>query len=660
MLLLSEATAKAFKPLRDVSENDTLRLQYDDKHNTFILDAWRSVASVGGLLGAQMRSHPSQGTRTLIQSRLIECKQHKDSEESSFCYHAAATDINCELINELFPSQQLQFADETTNIIYRTILARSAHADQCARNLAAFKADGTLPDHVYDCHINSEKPLSGYQLLPLANLMLLDGFGLFMDMGTGKTPTVIARICNAVRVARENGIDRHIRVLVVCPINARANWQKELSEFATCPIRATVIRGTPYDRVRGLIDVLEPDPNFDASVGIIGYDSLVKSWTDKFNLVPWDIAVADEGHLYKGPDTARFKTMMKLRDNSEQRIPLTGTPMANTVADLYAQLEFMGRGYSGFNSFTAFKKFYIQYEERGDGTQSIVGVQHMPFMHERLARYSYHITLKEALPNLPEVVNDIYECEMTERQANFYNTLRNELLIQIEEELSSGKNKSIVANCILTQLLRLAQITSGILSWGAEIDEDGDIISAKEIEYIHPNPKLEGLCDLIAGKPPTSKTIIWTCFTPDVVQISDMLTYNGYDHVVFQGSTNHHDRELAEYRFNHDDNCRFFVGNSLAGGAAVNLLGFPPHDPSASECNADHSIYFSQNWSRTARAQSARRNYRRGTRVQTRETDLVIGRTIDEEIRARVVQKTINAIEVSDIRDILQKLSVKL
>jgi len=100
-----------------------------------------------------------------------------------------------------------------------------------------------------------------------------------------------------------------------------------------------------------------------------------------------------------------------------------------------------------------------------------------------------------------------------------------------------------------------------------------------------------------------------------------------------------------------------FIGNPAAGGTGLNLLGHPP-TATEEECpsSCTHEIYYSQNWSPTARSQSEDRAHRRGTRNNVRITDLCIPETIDEEIRVRVMQKQDVALRVSDIRKILSNL----
>ena len=98
------------------------------------------------------------------------------------------------------------------------------------------------------------------------------------------------------------------------------------------------------------------------------------------------------------------------------------------------------------------------------------------------------------------------------------------------------------------------------------------------------------------------------------------------------------------------------VGNPVAGGMGLNLLGYDPNNPDGYTTNCNHMIYFSQGWSYVARDQSESRPHRRGTRVNVRITDLTVPDTIDEEIRARVTDKKLHALTTTNISDLLRKL----
>jgi SNF2 family DNA or RNA helicase len=335
---------------------------------------------------------------------------------------------------------------------------------------------------------------------------------------------------------------------------------------------------------------------------------------------------------------------------------LTGSPITNTPLDLYSQLEFLGKGCSGFTSFAAFKRFYGVFDKNPEtGFERLVSFQNMPFMRERLARYSFIIRKEEALPNLPAKVTNVIEVEMTPEQRQVYDDLRKTLAAEIEGQLdSAGDNVQLVITHALTKLLRLAQITSGFLPFTTETDEltdDGLPVFQKGLYKFSPNPKLDALVEFIKSHDSSSKTIVWATWVHDIKAIAERSELEGITAVTYYGATRDADREAAKLAFNSDPNCKVFIGNAAAGGTGINLLG---HTNGEQETNADHVVFYSQGWSAVQRTQAEDRAHRRGTRAPVTITDLCVAGTIDEEIRARVTKKRIMAFEISDVREILR------
>lgn len=448
---------------------------------------------------------------------------------------------------------------------------------------------------------------------------------------------------------------RMYRALIVAPKNVRANWKNEFLRFASTPGRLVVLRGGALERTKLLIEAFQQDEGDEWTAVICSYETLIRSW-DSLKMVEWDLAVLDESHYIKSPSTKRFKQSLKLRELCKQRMVLTGTPITNSLLDLYTQLEFLGEGFSGFHSFTAFRQYYSRFENRGGNHDVFVGYKNVPLIQERLARMAFMIRKEEALPDLPEKVNDIYEVEMSKEQYDIYCQVRDQLAIEIENDLNAAENKSLVINNILTKLLRLAQITSGFIAWDPVYSDEGDIIKARQVDRFDPNPKLEALVELLKEKGPNDKTVVWACWVQDIKSIKARLDLEGIDAVTYYGGTSDEDREEAVRRFNCDPNCKVFIGNPAAGGTGINLLGYDINNIDTSTTNANHVIHYSQDWSMVKRAQCDDRCHRRGTRQNVRYTDLCVPGSIDEEIRARVLKKRITAYAIQDVRDIFTRV----
>jgi SNF2 family DNA or RNA helicase len=600
---------------------------------------------------------PSYKVREFI-SRFPEKKSIFNRVSMADTYSMPATDIVVQLLLA-WPSNQIKFSDEAKIVVdyQKTLL----HAQEMTAKITAdFKLDGRLPKNNLEVH--PTHTLSDYQKVALINSFLSPSYALFMEQGTGKTAVAVARICNAAKKKKlETG--KPYRVLVTCPKNVRVNWEREIAKFATCSGRTMVVRGNQVDRMKCFIDAMRTEEKDCFTVVICSYENLSNTWEmiqTVGKAAGWDLSVLDEVHFIKSSATKRWKFAKQLRSLAASKLILTGTPITQSALDLWTQFEYLYEGGSGFVSQKEFNSFYGQYEPAGGGYEKLVGIQNVPFLKERLARCTFMITKKEAMPYLPDKVFDEVEVEMTTVQKKMYTDLATKLCAQAEEMLDKageGSKKAITANHILTMMLRLAQICSGHVRWDGDLDENGEPIDDRPVEQIPgENPKVEELVSILKEKTELEKTLVWTCFREDTRVISERLTAEGIDHVVYDGSTSDEDREKAQYRFNNVDSCKVFIGNAKAGGTGLNLLGYDPNSDNPSECNANHVIYFSQNWSANDRLQSEDRAHRRGSREPVRITDLVVPNTIDEEIRKRVEAKRNHALEVSDIRQVLSNV----
>ena len=562
---------------------------------------------------------------------------------------------------------QVKF-DDCTELKLQLIFAQSMAKERNAVVISKWKSQGRFPMSSEFLKEHKERPLAGFQKIARHCIINNDGFALFMQQGTGKTPVMISAMCNmAAKKRKQEGKKSLYRVLVICPKNVRYNWEEEMESFATCEYKSSVIRGDKFNRESELLFSLLPDKReSELSVTIASYGSLAKT-IEAFALkniagkttikVKWDLVILDESHYIKTPRAMRTKASFALREASEKRAVLTGTPITNTLLDVWAQLEFLGEGYSGFSTFNAFREFFGVYKLDEMGHKKLVDFDNIPLLQEILAKNSFIITKEEALPNLPEKVYDAVEVSMTASQREAYTKVASQIFIEAESAMNAdGSNQQMTVNNILTKMLRLSQITSGFLKFDDEYDDEGNLITPGRIEVFDINPKLESLVELLKEKEPQQKTIIWAHYTQDIKSICTRLRVEGLDVVEYHGGTSDKQREISRERFNKDPKCKIMVGNSGAGGTGLNLLGFDPKNPDDYETYCDHVIYFSQDWSSSKRSQSEDRCHRRGTKCNIRVTDLVVPGTIDQEIRTRVRMKQEKAVEIQDIHAILESL----
>lgn len=571
----------------------------------------------------------------------------------------AATDFNVLLISSIWPLSQIEFIDDKVKTMYEYLLLRFTQQTFNAINVAEYNEKGIIPNNLEGWVDHHEYPLTDYQKVAAFSACRSEGFAFFMEQGTGKTPSSIGVLMHeAKKKYLETG--KMYRCIIVCPKNVKTNWQSEIHKFSTIPGKVVVLRGTKLNRIKQLVDVASEEKNCYFSVAISSYEAVHRTW-EGIQLFQWDLGIADESDMFKSPTTKRAKAMLELRDKCKKRLALTGTPVNNSILDIYTQLEWLGYGMSGFLSWKNFRDFYNQYAENSgnyQGNKILIGFQNLPILHERLTRCSFDISKKKAMPELPEKTYDVLEVTMSKKQKEVYVSLSKTLQAEIESSLD--KPTSITVNHVLTKLLRLNQITSGYMVSDKEYNDEGELLNPNDsrIHWFNEIPKLDELVDLLKSKSTDEKTIVWTCWVPTIHKISERLNNENIKNVTYFGGTSDKNREKAQNDFNLDKSIRVFIGNPAAGGVGMNLPGYDSLNPHNHTTNADHTIYYACNWSYRQRAQSEDRNHGKGRcRGHVRYTDLITPSTIDMEILKRLKAKHETALEVRDVKQIMVQLS---
>lgn len=581
------------------------------------------------------------------------------------------TDYTVVMIHAAWPKDRILFLSDEARISYSYLLRRFMAQSTRAVMQAEFKVKGTTPEYPKDYSENNELPLAPAQKAAMLFGLGQEGTALFMDKGTGKTATAIARVCAEAKRTMlgtlGGGRPHMMRVLCVVQNKARLNWQKEYERFANVPGKVVILRGGKLQRLKLLQAAITTESDCAWSSTIASYDTVSKD-IDILERVEWDLIICDESHNFKNWNSQRWKALKRLREKSLRRQILTGSPIGNHIFDLYTQLEFLYEGASGFKNFKSFRSWHGKFvngvaDATGHSVEKLVGLKNVPLLQERLSRLSFSLTKAEAGLHLPDKVYDMVEVSMTPTQTDYYRKIATQLALEIEKFMeTSTLSKSMTTNHILTRLLRLAQITSGFVKWNAEIDpETGETVPGTgTIEQIPGgNPKIDALLEELQDpdNDPNEKTIVWCIWREDLRAVCDALTEKGIKFATIHGGIPEKGREQAEYDFNNDPSVKVLVCNPQTAGDSLNLVGYDWQEKESKlPTYTGHEIYFSCNWSYLMRTQSEDRAHRRGTRKTVRITDIVVPGTIDEDIRERVKGKEQMALEIQDIREILKRV----
>jgi len=586
-------------------------------------------------------------------------------------WRLAGTDFTALVIHHVWPHHKIIFKSEEAILLYTYLLKRFLLQSKNAVIAAEYSLTKQSPTMPKDFIEHPKLPLTPYQKVALLTCLNQEAYALFMEQGTGKTPIVINRICleGARKRAKKEGM---YRALILCPQQVRSNWEREFERFSTVPGKTSILRGGKLNRIKAFIEGITSEDDCVWSACIISMDSVNGTW-EAFEKMKWDLVVIDESYRIKNPNTDRFKTLLKIDSlRTKFKMILTGTPITNTIFDLWSQLEWLGDGLSGFSTYSNFKAFHGRWEQKvsktglGFGISKLIGFQNVPLIQERLARLAFLIKKSEANLNLPDKVYDLYEISMGAKQAEIYKKVATKLVVEIDAELAEAEaeGRHITVDHILTKLLRLAQICSGFIKVDNEVDFENDevqIQQGKIYQISEHNLKIEALIELIKEdleNDPNSKIIVWATFIEDLRIISLKLAEASINHIgyhsVIQSDYRVKGAAEAEVIINKNKECKVLVANPASAGVGLNFLGYDVDKPEEYSTYVNHEIYFSCNWSSVNRIQSEDRAHRRGTRTNVRITDLIIPRTIDEEIRSRVNDKRKMAITIQDIRNILR------
>jgi SNF2 family DNA or RNA helicase len=245
----------------------------------------------------------------------------------------------------------------------------------------------------------------------------------------------------------------------------------------------------------------------------------------------------------------------------------------------------------------------------GRSIQIVSHFKNLEELAEQLKTFSYRV-LKEDCLDLPDKIYMKREIELSPEQKKVYKQMK-------EEALATLNGKQITTMTVLTQLMRLQQITCGHF-----VADDG---TTQEIKSNRLN-ELMDILDEVEGK-----SIIWAHWQKDIQIIKEALIkkYGPGSVVDYYGLTPQDQRDTNREKFQSDPRCRFFVGTPATGGYGLTLTA------------ANTVIYYSNGYDLEKRLQSEDRAHRIGQKKSVTYVDILAEETVDEKI-VKSLRKKIN------------------
>lgn len=478
-------------------------------------------------------------------------------------------------------------------------------------------------------------------------------FGHLMEMGTGKTKCIIdeASIYITNRKAKEQ-----LTFLVVCPKSLITNWTREIKANLRTDLFYMSVVPLQGD-MKSVQDMMAAyqEPTY-VKWFIVSYDS-VPAMLPQLSVIKPTMLVCDESHYIKSSESKRWKALRKLADVCSMRRILTGTPISNTILDVWAQFEILRPGALGFNNFNAFKKEYCSISKNG-AFEKIEGFKNVDKLKENMSRMSF-IVRKDQCLDLPDKMYETRRITMPDKMSEIYHKFASDFSVMLDNGLE------LETEHIIVQMLKLSQICAGIVPaserWAVNpettervrISFADDVPDGWEEDITHTDVPIEGadaklevmiddVCDVVEEG---SKLIVWSRFRRDNRRIQAMLTKRGVWCGVYDGGVSTRDKQDIIDAFNNNDDFKVIIANAGSGGVGLTLLG-------TKNCPCHTAFYYNNDFNYGKRSQSEDRNHRIGQTNKVLYRDYVYAGSIEEYICAKLRKKRNLSDSVKDVGEI--------
>jgi hypothetical protein len=435
--------------------------------------------------------------------------------------------------------------------------------------------------------------LRSYQAEALGWLRFLDAVGLggclALDMGLGKTPTVLAHLAAARDADRAPGDKETARTLVIAPPAVVGNWAAEAERF-TPGLRVVIHHGAS----RASADELAAEVA-GADVLITTYGTAVRD-VEVLAEQNWDRVVLDEAQAIKNP--ANDTSQQVRRIPARSRLALTGTPIENGLGDLWSILDFTNPGLVG-----ARPSFIAQLSGEGEAAlRALNGI--LVFRRTK----SEPIVAAE----LPDRIDELDHCTMTPEQIGLYQAVLDNLVAGTAADAERKKG------AILAAITGLKQICNH----PAAYQDDGRPLAGRSGKL----DRLEEIVDAVfaAGE----RILVFTHFAEWGKRLADHLTETtGVPIACYHGGLARGPRDRLVKEFQQGKGAGALVLSLKAGGTGLNLTA------------ASHVVLYDRWWNPAVEDQARDRAWRIGQTRTVVSHRLVCPGTVDERVEEVVAGK---------------------
>jgi len=402
------------------------------------------------------------------------------------------------------------------------------------------------------------------------------GFGGILgdEMGLGKTLQTITFLLSKPKSKN----------LIVAPTSLIYNWKKEFEKFAPS-MKVLLCNGTPEERVENL-------KNYKKYDVVITTYNLLRRDLDYYNIT-FDYLIIDEAQNIKNASSLSAKAVKDIK--SKTKFALTGTPIENSLMELWSIFDFVMPGYLYDE-----KKFTTRYFRRLEEEPEILEELNRMVKPFILRRYK-----KNVIKELPDKIEKRLLVPMSHEQKIVYETYSNYAKDLIEKKVENNEfSKSRIE--ILSYITKLRQIC---------LDP-----SVTMENYLGGSGKVDALIELLEHSICEGhKVLVFSQFTSVLKNIAKILKEQNYKYSYLDGSVSSSERMKMVEEFNNEDNSVFLI-SLKAGGTGLNLT------------SADVVIHFDPWWNPAVEDQATDRAHRIGQKNVVEVIKLIASGTIEEKI----------------------------
>ena len=443
------------------------------------------------------------------------------------------------------------------------------------------------------------------------------------DMGLGKTLQTLATLVHiqenseseTVSIQQDlfSGIEQKsdfLKVLIVAPSSLVFNWYNESRKF------------TPHFR---RIQYIGKDRKLLAKK-LDKYDLIFTSYSiinrdiDVFEKYNFKYLIIDESQQIKNKDSKVFKSISAI--NAENKISLSGTPIENSLNDLWSQMQFINPDILGdFKFFTNHFKIPIEKNQNLDRIIELKNIVN-PFILRR--------TKEQVLDDLPELSEQIIYCELEADEEKFYESekskARNELL---KIEVSNNRIN------VLNVLMKLRQLSnhSKLLDTNSQFESGKFLVVTNYIQTLLQS---------------NQKILVFSSFVKHLEIYENWCKTNKIEFCKLTGQTKISDREAQINQFQENSDKKIFFISLKSGGVGLNLT------------SASFVLLLDPWWNPFAEKQAIARAHRIGQSNKVNAVRFISKNTIEDKIIVLQEKKKLLSDSILELENIPQDLDANL